>query len=249
MKNNSILFIFIISFSNLMSMEFSHLIQEAGKKADISLAQHLLQRGMNINEKGKLGYSMLLHGISNVHEKFMPKIPVRKRLEFIEFLIKSGAELNPKTDNWMEMPLLAATFSEIAPDIMELFVKYGVDINMQHQGHGSVLHLAAWNGRHNLVKFLVKQPTIKVDVTDTDGETPLMKAAFWGYAKVIKILAKHGADVTKKDNANRTALDYALKCSRSEKYRNRIKTIKNLLRYDRDNVLVKRLVNIVDPIQ
>lgn len=238
--------ILITNYSKVVGMEFDKIrwyqIQEAGKTANIKMAQELLDSGVNVNVQGALGYSMLLHAISYLHETKDNKIPQETRLEFIEFLIQQGADLNPKTDRWTEVPMLIASSSNIGPEIIALFIKYGADVNITHFGI-SALHLAALNGHLDTVNFLLNQKNIKINVTDKAGRTPLIEAVFGGYTKVVEMLLKHGADITIKDCSERTALDHAISSSFEDgEWRDKWQTIKILLNYDHDNIELKKII-------
>lgn len=223
--------VFIISYSKIASMkneENYHQIKEVGKSADIKGAQELLDSGMNINEQGTLGYSMLIHAVSYMYETKDNKIPREQRLVFIKFLIKKGAELQPKTDDWKKVPILHACTSAIAPEIIELFIENGVNINTTHLSNGAnALHIAAWHGNARLVTYLLNQKNIQINRKDVEDRTPLIRAAVWCHAKVVKELLKHGADIRIKDCSGRTALDYALRSSTEEHKKSQ--TIKYLM--------------------
>lgn len=48
-----------------------------------------------------------------------------------------------------------------------------------------------------------------MNVQDSNGHTPLHRAANNNHADVIKTLLQHGADASIEDNTGQTALDYA----------------------------------------
>lgn len=186
---------------------------------------------MNINARGLFGKTMLLNSISYMYETENNVIPKEQRLQFMDFLITQGADLNPKTDCWTEVPILGAASSKIGPDIIELFLKHGVDINSAHSSTGlTAFHLAAWNGYQNTVNFLVKQKNIQLNKQDKEGKTPLIGAAFREYAKVVKTLVKNGADASIQDESGRTALEYTFSCGTEEKG---WETINKLLKYNK----------------
>ena len=118
------LVLLVTSSTKIISMDFDdthcHQIREVGMTADIEGAQKLLDEGMPVNARGLLGSTMLLHAMAYVHETDTNKIPKEKRLEFVDFLISKGAELHPSTDSWTKVPVLAAQFSNIGPEFLDL---------------------------------------------------------------------------------------------------------------------------------
>lgn len=63
-------------------------------------------------------------------------------------------------------------------------------------GYATPLIDAADKGNIRAVTKICNEGT-DVNEPDKDGETALMHAAFWGYAKVVKLLIEKGADVNK----------------------------------------------------
>jgi ankyrin repeat protein len=49
----------------------------------------------------------------------------------------------------------------------------------------------------------------QVNLTDSDGGTPLIESSKMGHADVVKLLLYRGADVSAKDKDNETAFSYA----------------------------------------
>lgn len=62
----------------------------------------------------------------------------------------------------------------------------------------SFLALATQNGHISTVKYLFEHG-VDVNSSDQRGRTPLMEAAFWGYAQILYILLQQGVDRHRKD--------------------------------------------------
>ncbi len=60
-------------------------------------------------------------------------------------------------------------------DLKELFGVHGVDINVQDHLGNSGLHYAAHAGHAAAVSLLLHQPSIKINLTNNVGDTPLHK--------------------------------------------------------------------------
>ena len=57
----------------------------------------------------------------------------------------------------------------------------------------SALHYASWNGYEDIIDVLVAN-NATIDIRGTDGQTPLMKASYYGQLEVVKKLLNLGAD-------------------------------------------------------
>lgn len=194
-------------------------IARIGGEVDRKAAEELLAVGVNINKSSWLGYSMLLHAIPLKHENI--SVSQQKVLEFIEFLITSGAEFKssiastdadgqPDYSCWMRIPFLKAAASPMGVPIMELLLRKGVDINSRDETSGmTALHVATWFCNVPVVLFLIdKQQAINLNAQDSIGRTLLINAAYWGCSEIILALVWKGADKNIKDAFGKTASDY-----------------------------------------
>ena len=80
------------------------------------------------------------------------------------------------------------------------------------QAQWTPLHIAAWNNKIEAVAALISHGA-DVNARDKYGLTPLMRASYWGYAKVVEALLDAGADKELKATSGpvkgKTALDIA----------------------------------------
>ena len=76
------------------------------------------------------------------------------------------------------------------------------------QDLGTPLHLAAFHGLHDIVKFLIVERSQNVNARGFDcRETPLSLACRQGYSEVARVLLEHGADTEIKDIDNYSPLE------------------------------------------
>ena len=74
----------------------------------------------------------------------------------------------------------------------------------------TALHVASLHGRLETVKLLVEKGADMEMRSDSDGATPLMRAAEGGHADVALALIEAGADIDCTDSNGRPALHWAL---------------------------------------
>ena len=71
------------------------------------------------------------------------------------------------------------------------------------------MHIAAWEGRVDIVQILIEEFNDDVDRRDESLNTPLMRVSGWHMTEVAKILLKNGADWRLRNKEGETALDIA----------------------------------------
>ena len=75
----------------------------------------------------------------------------------------------------------------------------------------SPLMVAAREGKPDVVKALLSGGNVDVNVTDAQGNTPLIEAARFGHDSVARALVEHGAKLDAKNKDGDTALMLAVK--------------------------------------
>jgi len=86
------------------------------------------------------------------------------------------------------------------------------DINLQNEAGVSALHIVARSNNVNtdrIFDLLIHSKKLDVNIKDTEGYTPLMRAVEFEKLSVIKSLIKHGAVLDVKNNYGKNALDLA----------------------------------------
>jgi ankyrin repeat protein/beta-lactamase regulating signal transducer with metallopeptidase domain len=192
----------------------------------VAVAEMLIDKGADVNEKDRWGGTPLMEAAENNHVT-LAKLLIKKganvdardgngrtalhraarsirNQDVVELLIAEGADVNVK-DKDGETPADFA-FDSIAPysnKIAKLLVEKGAVIS-KLEG----VYLAAYMGDLSKVKDYLSQGK-DVNATNKDGKTPLHIAAMAGEKEVIEFLIANGADLNTKDHAGSTALDYA----------------------------------------
>jgi len=122
----------------------------------------------------------------------------RGRLDCIDFLLKSGADINALDEEFGSSPIGWAneTGKMRAVDILEI-----------RGAHVSLRHAAAF-GRLDRVEHWIATSPESIDVKDGYG-TPLHAAVLWGQYEVVRFLMEAGADMDALTEDGLTALQLA----------------------------------------
>jgi ankyrin repeat protein len=75
----------------------------------------------------------------------------------------------------------------------------------------SPLMVAVKGGQTDAVKSLLSGKDVDVNITDTEGNTPLIEAARFGHDDIARTLIAHGADLQAKNKDGDSALMLAVK--------------------------------------
>ena len=90
------------------------------------------------------------------------------------------------------------------------YVNDGGDINAKRNGINTALYAAAYNGKLDVVKYLLDQPGIDINLGEPNRKiTPLHIAVIRGHTEVVESLLRAGADTNARDYAGRTPLELA----------------------------------------
>lgn len=147
----------------------------------------LASSGASVEAANDLGYTPLMAAIEGDHE------------DVIDFLLKSGANVNPEVIATMEVdglggatPLYTAARKENLGVIKKL-LKRGVDVNRPSGNGWTPLKSAAQQGNLEIVKALLDADA-DPNIADDTNYTPLMNAVSGEHEDIVKILLKFKAD-------------------------------------------------------
>ena len=154
--------------------------------------------GSNIHEIDKYGQSLLYVAALN------------SALNVAEYLIQQGASVNPKNSSDL-MPLHAACMASNIK-MFQFLLKHGTDINLKDNKGNTVLHRivgvvgpAAW--KLELIKYIVEDLHVPLDIANFEGNTPLFVAT----SKIIPYLIEKGANIKYKNKYGDTPWLYLSK--------------------------------------
>ncbi len=120
------------------------------------------------------------------------------------------------------MSLSAPTLPEAAADLarngdtvgLAAIIKDGLAIDARDAKGNTLLMLAGYHGRTEVVKLLLKSGAT-VDLRNDKGQTPLGGVAFKGYVEIATLLLDAGADPVA-DQGGSTPADFATLAGKTE---------------------------------
>uniref|UniRef100_W5NIC4 Transient receptor potential channel pyrexia-like n=1 Tax=Lepisosteus oculatus TaxID=7918 RepID=W5NIC4_LEPOC len=136
-------------------------------------------------------------------------------LQFLESLITDGADVNT-ADKYGQTALHEISRAWNV-NVMKFFLEKGADIHHADSYGVTPLHVAAALDYEEMVELLIERKEASLGArTVRDLQTPLHFAAKNDAVGALKILLKHGADISSRDYKQRTPLQLAANLDRSE---------------------------------
>jgi len=162
--------------------------------------QQLLDEGLDVDSVEARGGDTALHSATWAN-----------KLDAVKFLIDNQADTNIKNAAGYT-PLLLAVRREGAGslDIMKTLLLHGRAKPWVTNNNGNTaLHWAAHLGRMDVVKWLLGEDDLVIDMPNEDGLTPLMLAATSGKDNMVKLLLENKASYDMEGSFGRTPLEQA----------------------------------------
>lgn len=173
--------------------------------ADIELANqfnHLIHP-QSIRAKHALLYDDKRHSLLYFASK-------TGQTESVDTLIKLGANVNLASTDLGLSPLFISCQSGYTDVVQRLLLCDNIIVNQASHLGTTPLTVACKLGHVDIVRLLLRHPKINLNIPNNNGYTPLFLAAMKKTANheaIISMLLTHGANLTYKNNLNRTVLD------------------------------------------
>jgi ankyrin repeat protein len=203
-----------------------------------------IKNGADVNAKDHQGYTPLHHaaffgktkaaGIllakgANINSSANGVTPIAlgafcKRLDFVKYLLKNGADVKPNGSNVATPLHFAARYFRI--DLAKILIKHGADINaIDNRNCQTPLEYAITsqysndfsddtifiNDNCNMVKFLIDNGA-NINAKNSQGQTPLIVAIIEKQYKIAILLLKKGAEINIQDDYGTSPLFLACSC-------------------------------------
>ncbi len=170
----------------------------AAQTGDVPKIQAGLRAGMDPNTADPQGNTLLIIAAREGH------------FDLAKMLLDQHAKARDRNAFGDSALMLAALHGNL--ELVRLIAAYGGEVN----GPGwTPLHYCAWGGYTDVCSQLVELGA-NVNARAPNGTTPLMMASREGKIETARWLLQHGADAKIKNDADATALDWALKYGRTE---------------------------------
>lgn len=206
------------------------------RSEDATAVKGFLQAGMNPNAKNKDGETALVFAIQNVEpkiaavllEKADPNLkddtgsaPIhlavdKNKEEVLDLLLEKNADVNTggRSGNTQNQTALYAAVIKGRADLAQKLLDKGADPNISDSDGGLPLSEAAIRGDAELVGLMLDKGA-KIDAQEPNKRTALIYAASSSALSsqkrtaTIRLLLERGADKAVRDEAGKTALDWA----------------------------------------
>ncbi len=156
------------------------------------IVNYLIPKVENINEKNNKGYSSLFGATENANLKSVK-----------DLVLKGKADVNIKNgpEGWTAAMRAA---QDGALNVFKFLIEEGgADPTItDDQFDQDALHIASFNGRAEIVRFLATRTKVNTNRKDKSGYTPLFAAAEKGFFAIVKILVEQADAEVNSKNGN-----------------------------------------------
>ena len=161
-------------------------LMAAAEKGHRPVVAMLLKAGANPNALDEFRHTALAKAVN------------ANRTQVVELLLKAGADPNLRLYDG-DFALRWAAIRGIDLRITKLLLAHGADV-LAHQGGGTALHIAAFSGRVDVAKLLLKAGADANGPRNIFGG-PLICALLHGQPKMVDFLLEHGVDPQRQPEA------------------------------------------------
>lgn len=216
-KKGDLNFIEKLPDPHIINKEYKSLLHISTEEKQLEISKNLLARGLDINQKDKMGRTPFAIACSSTDENlfnlflnykpylnvqdFMGNTPLHNAIEnqkIMNTLLDKGA--NPYIKNSFGLPILHEAAEDI--DALEFLLRKGISPDSINDEEQTILHTAAIDGNKKLADLLLNHGAEK-NFRDKDGKTPLFYSRD---NEMVTYWLQKDAMVDVADNDGRTAL-------------------------------------------
>eukprot|EP00958_Prasinococcus_capsulatus_P008290 scaffold797_cov533-Prasinococcus_capsulatus_cf.AAC.1 len=177
---------------------------EACKGAHLEAVQALIQCGADVKHQTRLGSSAFL--VAAEHNR------VDSHLEILEILIEAGVDMDASSGEGLTALCVAQKHDD--KDTADILLRLGADPNRVVQAGATPLTFCALQNSPEFLKVMTKY--VALEDVDSDGLTPLMRAAGANRVECVNVLLEEGAIIDAESRFGDTALSRAVGASALE---------------------------------
>jgi uncharacterized protein len=128
--------------------------------------------------------------------------------EHVEVQLKRNPKLVNIKDSRGFTPLIFATYFD-NETLAKLLIEYNAIIDDKDASGNTALIGVSFKGNESIARLLIEKGA-DINAINCNGITPLIFSTMYNKENIVKLLLEKRVDVTIKDNAGKTAYDYAL---------------------------------------
>lgn len=169
---------------------------------DLSIVRLLVDRGADVQLGDHRGKYPLFHAVKNKH------CPIN----VIEFLIEKGASVHVLNRQGFSLLHYALFRKHSSCDLIKLLLNKGADMQAVNMFGEAALNVAVRFNRKDIVKVLLENPKVKVNLADKTSYTPLhcaIRSKVTSDTEILKLLLEAGANIEKKTKTGKSSLHLA----------------------------------------
>ena len=177
--------------------EGNTMISYAARGGNKEIIKNLIELGVDYKTKNKNNGNAFMFASRGFRGS-------TNKVEFFKFLEKIGIEANIITKE-NETPLHALAFRQKDLKVFELFIKKGVDPNIENKDGNTALINAVRSSNVEIAKFL-QGYTKNINHKNKEGMSALVYAFRNGDIELAEFLLENGSDILIKDNNKRNVI-------------------------------------------